>query len=648
MSSFYGYIEVADSNHYVFSNVASNDMVIYTTQPSQAILLGTTHGVSPAVRIESSNLKFNIPGRSSNEMIAFCSSNLTRMSLLPNGYVGIGTSNPAFALEVVGTAQATTFQENGSSLAAKYALSNAQSNWNFASNTSVFASNTSVFASNALSNYAASNGQSNWNYASNTATWSSNNTVDRYWTVNTSNVYTLSNVGIGKSNPAHALDVNGQIAASAIREAGSLLNTRYVFISTFNNNASNWNYASNVASYSSNSLSNYAASNGQSNWNYASNTAEWASNNSGGRYWTSSSSAVFTLCNVAIGLSNPNHQLTVSTDAAARSFSIRNTLYDYQSNTFLPWYGIGLSNTIVIMSGYFGTRLRTQTGDHVAVSQSGFVGVGTVTPSNKLHVISTSNTYAVRVENALQVANSNANARAVINIKPSTYNGSEISACNSYLTIQNNDSNGIIQVLSTGSNGSIAINAASAISVGGGATFGVNTASPLYTLDVNGDAYFRSNLTVIGSNADFPLTRPIADNTHALGDASRRWKELFVATATINTSDERLKQDIQAVDDRIVRAWQRVQYCKFRYVDSVLRKGDRARWHIGVVAQRVKAAFEAEGLDPFACGILCYDEWDGGSSNRFGVRYEEALALEAACLRAELNQLKVALGFGSQ
>jgi hypothetical protein len=42
---------------------------------------------------------------------------------------------------------------------------------------------------------------------------------------------------------------------------------------------SNWNFASNVAAYSSNVLSNYAFSNGMSNWNFASNLAVWASNN---------------------------------------------------------------------------------------------------------------------------------------------------------------------------------------------------------------------------------------------------------------------------------------------------------------------------------------------------------------------------------
>ena len=69
-----------------------------------------------------------------------------------------------------------------------------------------------------------------------------------------------------------------------------------------------------------------------------------------------------------------------------------------------------------------------------------------------------------------------------------------------------------------------------------------------------------------------------------------------------------------------------------------------------MIAQEVKAAFESEGLDPFAYGILCYDEWDEEeevlgddgaiisekkeAGSRYGIRYEEALILECAYLRS--------------
>lgn len=162
------------------------------------------------------------------------------------------------------------------------------------------------------------------------------------------------------------------------------------------------------------------------------------------------------------------------------------------------------------------------------------------------------------------------------------------------------------------------------------------------------------------------VTRPGADNTQTLGSASYRWSEVFAGTGTINTSDEREKQDVADIDPRVLRAWGRVKFQQFRWRDSVQKKGEGARIHFGVIAQRVKEAFEAEGLDPFAYGLLCYDEWgaqperwsepvlddDGNvvvesaliapalaAGNRYGVRYEEALALECAYLRARLDGL---------
>lgn len=157
---------------------------------------------------------------------------------------------------------------------------------------------------------------------------------------------------------------------------------------------------------------------------------------------------------------------------------------------------------------------------------------------------------------------------------------------------------------------------------------------------------------------------PGADGGFALGSASKRWSQLFASTATINTSDETTKDDIQDVDDRCLDAWAQVEFQQYRFKDAVEFKGTDARLHVGVVAQRVKAAFESVGLDPFEYGLLCYDEWEdepeiysywddqfddegnliraAGSEviqaavvagSRYGIRYEEALALEAALMR---------------
>lgn len=151
---------------------------------------------------------------------------------------------------------------------------------------------------------------------------------------------------------------------------------------------------------------------------------------------------------------------------------------------------------------------------------------------------------------------------------------------------------------------------------------------------------------------------PLADNTASMGLGANRWSVVHAGTGAINTSDADHKQQIRAIDAAVLRAWSKVEFCQYKFNDAVETKADGARWHVGVIAQRVKEAFESEGLDPFAYGVLCYDEWaaapavldDQGAvvlpaitaGSRYGIRYEEALALECAYLRSRLSMIGVA------
>lgn len=118
-----------------------------------------------------------------------------RMRIQPTGNVGIGTSSPSYRLDVNGDANATNVREGGVLLSSKYALSNTLSNYTplqvgvFNSNTSVWSSNTSVWSSNTSSSLS-------------NAYYSSSNTIfgDRYWTFIDNKVLTLSNVSVSQSN----------------------------------------------------------------------------------------------------------------------------------------------------------------------------------------------------------------------------------------------------------------------------------------------------------------------------------------------------------------------------------------------------------------------------------------------------------------
>lgn len=166
------------------------------------------------------------------------------------------------------------------------------------------------------------------------------------------------------------------------------------------------------------------------------------------------------------------------------------------------------------------------------------------------------------------------------------------------------------------------------------------------------------------------LTRPATDDFRSLGSGSYRWSVVYAATGTINTSDERAKQDIDDLSEtekRVAISLKKLVK-KYRFKEAVQQKGAEARIHVGVIAQDVKAAFKAEGLDAHKYGLLCYDEWadefepitkeeevtvvlengetetftrfvDTGekklvrsAGNRYGVRYEELFAFIISAL----------------
>lgn len=145
----------------------------------------------------------------------------------------------------------------------------------------------------------------------------------------------------------------------------------------------------------------------------------------------------------------------------------------------------------------------------------------------------------------------------------------------------------------------------------------------------------RVQVQAVGSGRAF---EPTDDDVIALGGASNLWSEVFSGTGTINTSDERKKQDIRNLSDAEAAVAVRLKGLvkAYRFKNAVEKKGDEARIHVGVIAQEVIAAFEAEGLDPMRYGIVCYDEWeadeDKEAGNAYGVRYDELWAFIISAL----------------
>lgn len=129
---------------------------------------------------------------------------------------------------------------------------------------------------------------------------------------------------------------------------------------------------------------------------------------------------------------------------------------------------------------------------------------------------------------------------------------------------------------------------------------------------------FGNGLLITGRNDGSPFlvqdiagatVRPGADANVALGAGSFRFSTVYAATGTINTSDGELKRDRGEPSDALLDAIGSVRIASFQHLDAIAEKGeDGARIHYGVIAQEVRDALIAHGLDPARQGFWCSDD----------------------------------------
>ena len=128
------------------------------------------------------------------------------------------------------------------------------------------------------------------------------------------------------------------------------------------------------------------------------------------------------------------------------------------------------------------------------------------------------------------------------------------------------------------------------------------------------------------------------------------------------TSDQRLKQQISEIDDKLLDAWEDVELSQFKYNDAVDRKGkDKARLHTGYIVQQIDSACKSHNVDVSAYGLFCHEEYpqeteeveveneDGTktkerkvireASEHYSLRYTEVYAVECMYLRRCIARL---------
>ena len=133
-------------------------------------------------------------------------------------------------------------------------------------------------------------------------------------------------------------------------------------------------------------------------------------------------------------------------------------------------------------------------------------------------------------------------------------------------------------------------------------------------------------------------------------------------TACQITSDQRLKQQIAEIDDKLLDAWSDVDLVQFKYNDAVDQKGkDKARLHTGYVVQQIDKACKSHGVDISEYGLYCHEEYpqeteeveveqkDGTkvketkiiceASEHYSLRYTEVYAVECMYLRRCIARL---------
>ena len=165
------------------------------------------------------------------------------------------------------------------------------------------------------------------------------------------------------------------------------------------------------------------------------------------------------------------------------------------------------------------------------------------------------------------------------------------------------------------------------------------------------DLYENGELTWSGN-----VIRPTTDGGTTLGTGSLRFGQIYSTNSAISTSDERQKDNIKQIDDKLLQAWGNVNIVQFNFKDALEKKGENARLHTGYIAQNIQQACEENGINPNDYGLFCHDSWEEQEEKKdengqviepyrakgdlYSLRYEEALVVEGAYLRRENAKLK--------
>lgn len=127
------------------------------------------------------------------------------------------------------------------------------------------------------------------------------------------------------------------------------------------------------------------------------------------------------------------------------------------------------------------------------------------------------------------------------------------------------------------------------------------------------------------------------DATIDLGSYTSRFRNVYRSGSTLTSSDRNKKQDIRDLTEAEARVATIAKNSlkAFRYIDRVQEEGDDANICFGIMAQDLKAAFEAEGLNANNYQVLetiTHTNESGVEETTYAVCYENLLAFIIAAI----------------
>ena len=88
------------------------------------------------------------------------------------------------------------------------------------------------------------------------------------------------------------------------------------------------------------------------------------------------------------------------------------------------------------------------------------------------------------------------------------------------------------------------------------------------------------------------LVRPWRNGTITLGTSNHRWGQIFSTSGSISTSDKRLKEDINLLDEELMTIF----ISQLETYSYKLKQGTSGRTHFGLISQQVEDAMHSVGL----------------------------------------------------